>query len=304
MGNTDNRHQRPETVGQAIDYCCERLGSGDVFFGHGTDNPWDEAVQLVLHVADLPVDSDDGVLPHPLSGDQADLLLAMLQRRIDEHVPLPYLTGTAWFAGLEFRSDPRALVPRSPLAELILADYRPWYTGPRPQRILDLCCGGGCIGLAAAHYGSARVDLADIDDDALALAAENRDHLGLEGRVEIVSSDLFDGLAGRRYDLILSNPPYVDAQDLANMPAEYLHEPELALGSGPDGLLLTRRILAQARGFLTDTGLLVVEVGNSWEALERAFPGIPFTWLEFEHGGHGVFALSAAELQQYESLLS
>jgi ribosomal protein L3 glutamine methyltransferase len=303
MDNSERYRQLPQTVGQAIEYCCERLQNSDAYYGHGTDNPWDEAVQLVLHVADLPVDADDGVLPHPLGCDQVDRLLALLQRRIDEHVPLPYLTGSAWFAGLEFRSDPRALVPRSPLGELILADYRPWYVGPPPGRILDLCCGGGCIGLAAAHYGSARVDLADIDEDALALASENRDHLGLQGRVEIVPSDLFEGLAGRRYDLILSNPPYVDADDLASMPAEYRHEPDLALGSGPDGLFITRRILARARDFLVDTGLLVVEVGNSWEALDRAYPGIPFTWLEFEHGGHGVFALSAAELEQYEPLL-
>lgn len=291
------------TVGQAIDFCCARLSDSDVFFGHGTDNPWDEAVQLVLHVAELPVDADDGVLPHALDAAQAARLMALLQRRIEEHVPLPYLTGRAWFAGLEFLCDPRALVPRSPLAELILADYRPWYTGPGPERILDLCCGGGCIGLAAAHYGSARVDLADIDERALALAADNRDRLGLQARVDFVTSDLFAALEGRRYDLILSNPPYVDAVDLASMPAEYHHEPERGLGSGPDGLHITQRILAQARDFLEDTGLLVVEVGNSWEALERAYPEVPFTWLEFEHGGHGVFALSAAELREYEPLL-
>lgn len=303
MDSNEHLAPLPATVGQAIDYCCQRLEDSDVFFGHGTDNPWDEAVQLVLHVADLPVDADDGVLPHPLAKDQVERLLALLERRIGAHEPLPYLTGTAWFAGLQFLSDPRALVPRSPLAELILADYRPWYAGPEPMRILDLCCGGGCIGLAAAHYGSARVDLADIDADALALAADNRDHLGLQARVDIISSDLFSALAGRRYDLILSNPPYVDASDLASMPAEYHHEPERALGSGPDGLHITRLILLQARAFLEDTGLLVVEVGNSWEALERAYPGVPFTWLEFAHGGHGVFALSAAELREYEPLL-
>ncbi len=291
------------TIGQAIDYCCERLSDSEVFFGHGTDNPWDEAVQLVLHVADLPVDSDDGVLPHPLSDEQGAQVLALLQRRIEEQLPLAYLTGRAWFAGLEFLCDHRALVPRSPLAELIINEYRPWYAGPAPTRILDLCCGGGSIGLAAAWYGQARVDLADIDTAALALAAENRDRLGLGERVDIIPSDLFAGLQGRRYDLILSNPPYVDAGDLANMPAEYHHEPALALGSGADGLDITRQILAQASDFLAETGLLVVEVGNSWEALESAYPTVPFTWLEFEHGGHGVFALSAAELREYEPLL-
>lgn len=293
----------PATVGEAIDLCHEQLCASDAYFGHGTDNPWDEAVQLVLFVADLPAHADDSVLPQSLLPDQAARLLTLLKRRIEEHIPLPYLTGRAWFAGLEFLSDQRALVPRSPLAELILADYRPWYTGPEPGKILDLCCGSGCIGLAAAHYGEAQVDLADIDEAALSLAAENRQRLGLTARVDIVSSDLFAGLEDRRYDIILSNPPYVDRADLLTMPAEYHHEPELALGSGPDGLQITRRILAEAGDFLVDTGLLVVEVGNSWEALERAYPGVPFTWLEFEHGGHGVFAITAAELQQYKPLL-
>lgn len=303
MDSIETGDPLPRTVGQAIDYCCARLRDSDVFFGHGTDNPWDEAVQLVLHVAELPVDADEGVLPRRMDAAQVTRLMVLLRRRMEEHVPLPYLTGRAWFAGLEFLCDPRALVPRSPLAELILADYRPWYAGPGPERILDLCCGGGCIGLAAAHYGSAHVDLADIDESALVLAADNRDRLGLQARVDIVASDLFAALEGRRYDLILSNPPYVDAMDLASMPAEYHHEPERGLGSGPDGLHITRRILAQARDVLEDTGLLVVEVGNSWEALERAYPEVPFTWLEFEHGGHGVFALSAAELREYAPLL-
>lgn len=303
MDKTHAREVLPPTVGQAIDYCYQRLDDSDVYFGHGTDNPWDEAVQLVLHVAGLPADADDGVLPHPLDTDQAQRLLALLRRRIDDHMPLPYLTGRAWFAGLEFLSDHRALVPRSPLAELILADYQPWYAGPAPQRVLDLCCGGGCIGLAAAHYGVARVDLADIDVDALALASENRERMGLQESVEIFASDLFAALGGRRYDLILSNPPYVDSADLADMPAEYHHEPERGLGSGVDGLDITRRILAGAAEFLEDTGLLVVEVGNSWEALEQAYPGVPFTWLEFSHGGHGVFALTAAELREYGPLL-
>ncbi|RLQ20199.1 50S ribosomal protein L3 N(5)-glutamine methyltransferase [Seongchinamella sediminis] len=292
------------TVGQAIQYCWEQLHDSAVFYGHGTDNPWDEAVQLVLAVAGLPADAGDGVLPHVVSVTQRAEIERLLKRRIEEHVPLPYLLGKAWFAGLEFGCDPRAIIPRSPIAELILHDYQPWYAGPEPARILDMCCGGGCIGLAAAYYSKARVDLVDLDPEALALAAENRERLGLAHRVQIHQSDLFDALAPQRYDLILSNPPYVDAGDLASMPAEYHHEPELALGSGPDGLSLTRRILARAADYLSDTGLLVVEVGNSWEALEAAYPRVPFTWLEFEHGGHGVFALSAAELQEFSASLS
>ena len=294
-------HNSALTVGQAIELCWERLCDSDVFYGHGTDNPWDEAVQLVLAVAQLPADADDGLLPHPVSESQARELQSLLQRRINERIPLPYLLGRAWFAGLEFASDSRAIIPRSPIAELILCDYQPWYYGPQPEAILDLCCGGGCIGLAAAHYSEAKVDLADLDTDALALAETNRKRLQLEGRVDIYHSDLFSGLPETRYDLILSNPPYVDSADLATMPAEYHHEPELSLGSGPDGLALTRKILSQAGEHLRDSGLLVVEVGNSWEALEQLYPRVPFTWLEFEHGGHGVFALSAKELREYSA---
>ena len=295
----NERAANQATVGQAIQHCWEQLHDSDVFYGHGTDNPWDEAVQLVLAVAELPADADDGVLPHPVNAGQRREIQRLLRRRIEEHVPLPYLLGRAWFAGLEFGCDQRAIIPRSPIAELILHDYQPWYAGPEPSRILDLCCGGGCIGLAAAHYSNARVDLVDLDPQALALAAENRERLGLNDRVAIHQSDLFDELPGQRYDLILSNPPYVDASDLAGMPAEYHHEPELALGSGPDGLALTRRILASSTDYLAETGLLVVEVGNSWESLESAYPRVPFTWLEFEQGGHGVFALSAKELQEF-----
>ena len=304
MTESHDTAAQPRTVGEAISYCHDALEAGDVHFGHGTDNAWDEAVQLVLSVADLPLDADDGVLPHPLGEDMRERLEALLRRRIKEHIPLPYLLGRAWFAGLEFRCDRRAIVPRSPLAELILNGFNPWYAGPSPQRVLDLCCGGGCIGLAVAHYfPEARVDLVDIDSDALALAAENRKLLDLEQQVAILQSDLFQQVGEQRYDLIVSNPPYVDAADLAAMPAEYRHEPELALGSGADGLYLTRRILVEARQYLHDHGLLVVEVGNSWEALEQACPQVPFTWLEFAHGGHGVFALTAAELQDYAESL-
>ena len=304
MKTENNRPGRPETVGQALEYCSEALASSDLYFGHGTDNPWDEAVQLVLSVSDLPLDSDDGVLPHPLAPAALDRIDALLRRRIGERQPLPYLLGRAWFAGLELHCDERAIIPRSPLAELVLNAFQPWYSGPSPRRILDLCCGGGCIGLAAAHYfPELAVDLADLDPGALALARENAQLLNLSERVSIMQSDLFDALAGGSYDIILSNPPYVDSADLADLPAEFRHEPELALGSGPDGLDLTRRILADAAAYLNPGGLLVVEVGNSWTALEQAYPQVPFTWLEFEHGGHGVFALTAKELQDYNEKL-
>lgn len=292
----------PQTVREALDACVARLMQADVYYGHGTDNAWDEAVQLVLYAAGLPAHADESVLALPWTGQAGQRLDAALERRTQDKVPAAYITGRAWFAGIEFRCDERALVPRSPLAELILDDFQPWYSGPGPKRVLDLCCGGGCIGLAVAyHYPQAQVDLLDIDPDALALARENAQLLAVDERVRIIQSDLFDGLQDERYDIILSNPPYVDAQDLAAMPAEYLHEPEIALGSGADGLDFTRRLLAQAAQRLEPHSQLIVEVGNSWTALEAAFSQVPFTWLEFEMGGHGVFTLSARELQDYSA---
>lgn len=292
------------TVGEALDQVATALDTADLYYGHGTDNPWDEAVQLVLAVVGLPADSDNSALPHLVTRDQAVQMAGLLRRRIEQRVPLPYLTGKAFFAGLPLRCDVRAIIPRSPIAELVLTGFQPWYGGPAPERILDLCCGGGCIGLASARYlPQARVDLLDLDPEALALAAENVAELGLESRVRVLQSDLFAAVAGERYDIIVSNPPYVDAEDLAAMPAEYQHEPALALGSGSDGLDLTRRLLAAAEDYLQSSGLLVVEVGNSQDALEAAFPSVPFTWLEFEHGGHGVFALTARELRENRSSL-
>lgn len=288
-----------------MDWCVDVLEASDASFGHGTDNAWDDAVQLVLHVLDLPIDAPDSVLADPLPDPALERLASLLNKRAVDRQPVPYLTGRAWFAGLEFLCDDRALVPRSPIAELILDGFRPWYAGEGPGRVLDLCCGGGCIGLATAHYfPGAQVDLLDIDEAALSLAHENARHLGLESRVAIRQSDLFEALGEEHYDIILSNPPYVDARDLAAMPAEYHHEPAVGLGSGPDGLDATRQILAGAATFLNPGALLFVEVGNSAEALETAFPQVPFTWLEFERGGHGVFTLSARELQDYSAYFS
>jgi ribosomal protein L3 glutamine methyltransferase len=305
MNNRPDNLAPPEIIGDALAMAHERLSQSDAFFGHGTDNAWDEAVQLVLAAAELPADSGEEVLRASLSGEAWLRAEEMLDRRIDKRVPLPYLTGVAWFAGLHFACDERAIIPRSPVAEVILDSFRPWYSGPAPTRILDLCCGGGCIGLAAAYYHpDVSVDLVDLDPGALALASENIASYELRERVRAIQSDLFSALEQERYDVILSNPPYVDAADIASMPAEYHHEPELALASGADGLDLTRRILAQAHNHLTPEGLLLLEVGNSWEALDAAYPQLPITWLEFEQGGHGVLALSAAELQDYHARMA
>ncbi|MEE4659177.1 MAG: 50S ribosomal protein L3 N(5)-glutamine methyltransferase [Halieaceae bacterium] len=290
------------TVGDALRWSQSCFEEADLYFGHGTDNAWDEALHLVLGSLKLPMESDPSVLDCELSEAEKDRLIANLRERLDERVPVPYITGRAWFAGLEFKIDRRALIPRSPIAELIERDFAPWYGGARMRRVLDLCCGGGCIGLAVAAWNpDVQVDLVDLDANALALAEENRALLSLESRVDILQSDLFEQLRGRQYDLLVTNPPYVDADDLAQMPREYLHEPSLALGAGADGLAVVRRILDSAVHFLAPDGLLVGEVGNSWQALEASYPGLPFTWIELERGGHGVFVLTARELAEHHT---
>ena len=288
-----------DTVGDCVRWaqtCFEQAG---IHFGHGTDNAWDEALHLIFGTLKLDWGSDPSVLDCRVSGVEKSAVIGNVERRVEERIPVPYLTGRAWFAGLEFKIDRRAIIPRSPIAELIESEFSPWYVGTELHRVLDLCCGGGCIGLAIATWmPDTRVDLVDIDEQALALAAENRDLLGLEQRVELISSDLFAQLSGRQYDLIVSNPPYVDAEDLQSMPPEYTFEPDLALGSGSEGLDSIRSILRDAVHYLAPRGLLVAEVGNSWQALEAAFPGLPFTWLDLERGGHGVFVLTARELAE------
>ncbi|PIE39365.1 MAG: 50S ribosomal protein L3 N(5)-glutamine methyltransferase [Gammaproteobacteria bacterium] len=293
--NTDNSLQ---TLYQAIEYCAQALADSGVFFGHGTDNPWDEAVQLVLFACDEPQNLAAEQAQRRLSERELNDIQQLLRERVVDGKPLPYLTGRAYFAGLEFIADERALVPRSPIAELIEQQFYPWWIAPEGEaRILDLCCGGGSIGIACAVYiDAARVDLADIDRDALALADENIAYHGVADRVRTVHSNGFAALTDQRYDLIVCNPPYVNALDLADMPREYQHEPAIALGSGADGLDFTRQLLAEVKNHLTPKGTLILEVGNSWPALEAAFPTLPFLWIELERGGHGVCALQAAQL--------
>ena len=284
------------TVRDYLRYVSSRFADSPLYFGHGTDNVWDESVQLVMRSLHLPLENNTLFLDARLTREERALILDRMQRRIDDRVPLAYLLGEAWFMGLPFHVDERVLVPRSPLGELIQGGLQPWLGNKPVGRILDLCTGSGCIGIAAASiFEDAEVDLADISTDALDVAAVNIDYHEVGDRVSTVRSDVFDGLEGR-YDVILSNPPYVDADDIADMPAEYGHEPELGLAAGGDGLDIAHRILARAADYLNPGGLLIVEVGNSWVALQEAYPDMPFTWLEFENGGDGVFLLTAEDL--------
>lgn len=285
------------TIRDFLRWGASEFIAAQLFYGHGTDNPWDEAEQLVLHGIHLSPPLADEWLDARLTLSERKKVMANLERRIRERIPAAYITGQAWFAGLPFSVDERVLVPRSPLAELIQKRFEPW-VATTPSHILDLCTGSGCIGIACAYaFPEAYVQLSDISYDALAVAEENILQHGLSERVFAIQSDLFDGFQGQTFDLIVSNPPYVDAEDMASLPDEYHAEPELGLASGLDGLDFTRRLLAQAADHLTEAGVLIVEVGNSWPALEAAFPHLPFTWVEFEQGGHGVFVLTAQDLR-------
>ena len=287
------------TVGDFIQWGADRFAAAGLFFGHGSDNPWDESLSLVLFSLSLPWDSDSKVLDRQLSDKEKQKISNLFDRRINEKIPVAYLTGEAWFAGFKFLVDSRVLVPRSPIAELIEAEFSPWLPN-LPNNILDLCTGSGCIGIACAHYfPEASITLSDISADALAVAEKNIVVYKLSDRVVTTQSDLFGNLGKKTYDLIVSNPPYVDSEDLASMPKEYHHEPEIGLASGFDGLDFTRRLLRESVEHLSNNGVLIVEVGNSWEALEQAFPTVPFIWLEFERGGHGVFLLTAEELKAH-----
>ena len=273
-----------------------RLRNSDAFYGHGTDNARDEAIALVLHVMKLPHDAPRSVLQRRVSAAQQARFEELLDKRVTERVPLAYLTHESWFAGLKFYVDERVLIPRSPIAELIERRFAPWCP-PRVRSILDMGTGSGCIALACARaFPRARVDATDIDASALAVAAINRRRLRLTRRVKLIASDHFAALSAASYDIIVSNPPYVGEREMRGLPREYRHEPRHALASGQQGLDSVEIILRSAARYLRPLGLLVVEVGNTERALMRAYPRVPFTWLDFERGGGGVFLLTREQL--------
>ncbi|MEX1197043.1 MAG: 50S ribosomal protein L3 N(5)-glutamine methyltransferase [Pseudohongiellaceae bacterium] len=283
------------TVGETIAALGERFAAQDLFYGHGTDNALDEAYYLVFAALELDFSDTDLELQRPLPQDDQERIERLAHRRIRERLPVAYLVGEAWFAGLPFHVDHRVLVPRSPMAELITAGFGGLLTRP-PYRILDLCTGSGCIGIACAQqFPGSRVDLADIDAGALAVAQRNVERHDVGDRVRILQSDLFDAVDGV-YDLVITNPPYVSDDEVSGLPREYHHEPVLGLRSDDGGMALPLRILDQTAGYLAPGGLLVMEVGYSWPELERRCPRHPFLWLSFEGGGEGVLALTREQL--------
>ncbi|MGA9423203.1 MAG: 50S ribosomal protein L3 N(5)-glutamine methyltransferase [Rhodanobacteraceae bacterium] len=285
------------TIIDVIRYAASRFAAAGLCFGHNVDNALDEATQLVLHALHLPHDLSPSWGVARLTGAEKREVLALIERRIDERRPAAYLIGEAWFAGLAFLCDARALVPRSPIGELIQNGFSPWLDGRSVNRALDLCTGSGCIGIAmAVHYPDWQVDLTDISDSALALARENVAAHRVGDRVRVIRSDLFSGLVGERYDLIVSNPPYVTEQQYDELPHEYAHEPALGLRAGHDGLDLVVRMLAAAAEHLDEQGVLIVEVGESEQALTALLPTLPFTWIEFAVGPMGVFVLDRKQL--------
>jgi len=302
-----NRDDYPElhTVRDLVRWSASRFGEAGLVFGHGTDNAFDEALLLVRHALHLPLQFPETYLASNVTAQERGAVLALIAERIDSRKPAAYLTHEAWFAGLGFYVDERVLVPRSPMAEWIERGFEPWLNPDDVEQVLDLCCGGGCIGIAcAAHFENASVDLVDISPPALEVARRNVERHELQDWVQVIESDLFEAVPAQRYQLIISNPPYVSADEMQALAPEYRHEPELGLAAGHAGLDVVVRILAQAADYLDEDGILVVEVGNSQRMLGECFPDVPFLWLEFERGGQGVFLLEAAQVREFQPLFS
>jgi len=285
-----------QTIIDLIRYGASRFNAAGLTYGHSYDNALDEATQLTLHALHLPHDLSPVYGQARITEAEKEEVLALFLRRIEERIPAAYLTGEAWFAGLSFKSDPRALVPRSPIAEMIEAGFEPWLGGREVRRALDLCTGSGCIAIAMAHYNPDwHVDGVDLSDEALSLARENEKRL-LVKNLRLLKSDLFSGLQGEHYDLIVTNPPYVTNDETDALPKEYSHEPELGLRAGDDGLDLALRILRDAPLHLTEDGLLVCEVGEAERALVKLLPELPLAWVEFKVGQMGVFVAERHDL--------
>ncbi len=289
------------TVQDWIRWGASSFERGDLYYGHGTDNAWDDAAQLILWLVKTPWAKLDAILAARLTVQEREHAYQLIHERLITRKPAAYLTGEAYFAGLPFIVNEQVLVPRSPIAQLIEQQFQPWLE-QSPKTVLDMCTGSGCIGIACAvAFPEAFVDLVDISAGALEVAEQNVVAYGLEQAVSLIESDGLQNV-DNAYDLIVCNPPYVDAEDMAALPQEYCNEPELALASGPDGLDFTRQFLQNVNHRLKPGGVIVLEVGNSWEALEEAFPTVPFTWVDLPEGGHGVCVLTKAQLEAYKEV--
>jgi ribosomal protein L3 glutamine methyltransferase len=290
--------QELETVRDWLRYAVSQFTRAGLFFGHGMTSAYDEAAYLVLHALHLPLDRLEPFLDAKLTLEERERLLEILSRRVEQRIPAAYLTHEAWLGEHRFYVDERVLIPRSYIAELLRDDLAPWISDPaRIQTALDLCTGSGCLAiLLAHHFPNADVDAADISSEALAVALRNVAEHGLQGRVNLIRSDLLSNLTEKRYDLIVSNPPYVTAMAMEELPPEYRHEPSVALAGGDDGLDAVRTILAHVADYLTTDGVLVVEVGDNRSATEAAFPRLPFTWLATESSEDSVFLLRRSDL--------
>lgn len=286
-----------KTVQDFFRYAVSQFNQAELFFGHGNDNAYDEAAYLILHTLHLPLDTLEPFLQARLLTDEKVRLLQLIHRRVEERIPVSYLTHQAWQGEYEFYVDERVIVPRSFIYELLGEPLKPWIEYEELiHNALDLCTGSGALAIQMAHvYPEATIDAVDISLDALEVAGINVEAYGLEDRIHLIHTDLFTGLE-KTYDLIVSNPPYVDAESVAELPEEYLHEPELALGSGIDGLDITRQIIQQAAKYLNPQGVLLVEIGHNRDVLEQAFPELPFTWLNTSGGDGFVFLLTREDL--------
>lgn len=292
------------TIRDYIRWSVSRFNESGLYYGHGTDNAWDEAVALILHKLFLPHDINSAVLDAKLTTPERQALHDIINKRINERIPIAYLTKEAWFAGLPYYVDERVLIPRSPIAELIGNHFEPWIEH-EVGNILDLCTGSGCIAIACAKaFPDAEIDASDISHDALAVAKINLLRHEVEDQVKLHQSDLFQKIPAKKYDIIVSNPPYVNEFEMSELPPEFHHEPSLGLHAGQDGLDVVLNILKDAPKYLKPQGILIVEVGNSEYALSEKFPEVPFTWLEFKNGGGGVFLLTQKQLIDCQEFLN
>ena len=298
----DQVHNDLHSIKDYLRWAYSCFNRADIFYGHGQDNGWDEALQLVLSALHLPLDVPDGLFDGRLALSEKLAIIHLIKERLGRRVPVAYLTNSAWFCGLEFYVDERVLIPRSPIGELIQQGFGGLLKNS-PKRILDMCTGSGCIAIACAEqFPNAEVDAVDLSFEALDVAEFNIERHQLTHRVFPIQSDLFTQLPQDQYDLIVTNPPYVDQDDIEDMPEEFRHEPMLALEAGEDGLVLVKRILAQAGEYLTKNGVLICEVGNSMVHLIEQYPTVPFKWIEFKQGGDGVFALTKPQLDLFKAL--